>query len=110
MARTAKQSHEQVLGLGIALEKVLVDDVLPAMSFHFTLEEDQEVGIVLLVSEILLGMGPVPELLGHSVVRFQGVPLVVGIAIPCLLQRTGASSCSEQREQVMGDLFLRSEP
>ncbi len=85
MKRTGVQSREHVVCSGVSLEDVLAHDCLPARGLDLALEEGQEVRVVLVSTEVLLGVIPVAELLGQSAVGPLGGALVRGVAVESLL-------------------------
>ena len=77
--RTSVHASEDVVCLFGAGKHVFLNDLLPSLLLHFGLEEDQEIVIVFLFSEVLFEVRGIVHIFNDFFFDRNGSALVVGI-------------------------------
>ena len=103
---TGKHAPQQVIAALAPLEQVLQKRLLPPEPLQLVLKEVEEVRVVFLLAEALLGLAPVDQALGQVVVLLQGVALVVIVDFVGLIERWGLGAAAVEGKEVVDDLAV----
>ena len=85
---TCVHPRQHIISNHVTLQHVLVDDDLPSFLIYFLLKENEEIWVVFLVSEVVVILGAIIQILYHRRFKRKSLPLV-GLVVVVLPLKDG---------------------